>query len=403
VILLHNTHINISLISIKEWVKNNNTLLLDNYDKLHDLAEVSWKEQKTRDFICNELDKLGLPYETSNNHCGIVVKWNSGTPGPTIALRTDMDALWQNVDGVWKANHSCGHDAHMTMVLNTLRCLKESNFKPDCGCLKIIFQPAEETGKGALAIINDGIVDEVDFLLGIHVRPAIEIEMGQASSAIYHGAATLLKGKIIGIQAHGARPNLGINVVDSLGAIIQAVNSVKVDPTIPSSAKVTQVNAGGENINVIPDSAEFSIDLRAQTNKAMEALINSVMRAVKYAGEANGAEVQLEIVAQMAAAEKNTYMEKIVGEAVRQVLGENALASPPVTPGGEDFHFYTKKRPAIQATMVGLGTDCEPGLHHPNMKFNLESLGAGVAILATSVIKLFEDQTKEGKELQSLK
>jgi amidohydrolase len=394
VILLHNTHTNISLPRIKEWVKNNNTLLLDTYDKLHDLAEVSWKEQKTRDFLCKELDKLGLPYETYQSHCGIVVKWNSGTLGPTIALRTDMDALLQNVEGVWKANHSCGHDAHMTMVLNTLRCLKESKFKPNSGCLKIIFQPAEETGKGAQAIIKDGIVDDVDFLLGIHVRPVFELGMGQASSAIYHGAATLLKGKIKGIQAHGSRPNLGINVVDSIGAIISAVNSVKVDPTIPSSAKVTQVKAGGENINVIPDEAEFSIDLRAQTNKAMEALTESVMRAVQYAGEANGAEVQLEIRAQMAAAEKSPDMEEIVGEVVRQILGEKSLVQPPVTPGGEDFHFYTKERPNIQATMVGLGTGLEPGLHHPNMKFNLAALGNGVAILTASVIKLFEKKTR---------
>lgn len=183
---------------------------------------------------------------------------------------------------------------------------------------------------------------------------------------------------------------MGINVVDSLGAIISAVNSVKVDPTLPASAKVTQVKAGGENINIIPDEAEFSIDLRAQTNRAMESLTDSIMRAVQYAGEANGAEVQLEIRAQMVAAEKSPFMEEIVGDAVRQMLGETSLVSPPVTPGGEDFHFYTKERPHIQATMVGLGTDLEPGLHHPNMKFDLTAMGNGVAILAASVIKLFE-------------
>lgn len=393
-ILLYNTQTNTSLYNIKEWVEKNNNLLFNTYHQLHDLAEVSWKEEKTRDFICNELNKLGFSYETYENHCGIMVTWDSGMPGPTIALRTDMDALWQNVDGIWKANHSCGHDAHMTMVLNTLRCLKETEFRPNSGCLKIIFQPAEESGKGARAIIKDGIVDDVDYLLGIHVRPIFEVRMGHASSAIYHGATTLLKGKIKGIQAHGSRPNLGINVVDSLGAIIHAVNSVKVDPTVPSSAKVTQVKAGSENINVIPDEAEFGIDLRAQTNKAMEHLTERVMRAVQNAGKANGAVVELEILAEMAAAEKSTDMEEIVGEAVRQILGETALVDPPVTPGGEDFHFYTKVRPTIQATMVGLGTGLEPGLHHPNMKFNLSALGNGVAILTASVIKLFEKTKK---------
>ncbi|GGB69717.1 M20 peptidase aminoacylase family protein [Fictibacillus barbaricus] len=379
------------MLVIKKWVNENDDLLLEIYDKLHNLAEVSWKEARTREFLCSELDKIDLPYQTFEHHYGIVVTWKgSSGEGPTIALRADMDALWQNVDGIWKSNHSCGHDAHMAMVLNTLRCLKETNFQPLDGCLKVIFQPAEESGKGAKAIIDDGLVDDIDYLLGIHVRPKIEMRFGEVSPAIYHGAATLLKGRIKGIQAHGSRPNMGINVVDSLGAIIAAVNAVTVDPTIPSSAKVTQVKAGGDNINIIPDEGEFSIDLRAQTNAAMKNLIEKVTTAVKYAGQANGADVTVENRAQMVAAEPNRFMESIINEAICEVLGKNSAVTPPITPGGEDFHFYTKERKNIQATMIGLGTDLEPGLHHPKMHFNKNSLGNGVAILAASTILLFE-------------
>ncbi|MGG1576154.1 hypothetical protein [Fictibacillus sp. NRS-1165] len=86
----------------------------------------------------------------------------------------------------------------------------------------------------------------------------------------------------------------------------------------------------------------------------MEALTESVIRAVQYAGEGNGAEVQLEIRAQMVAAEKNApLLWNKSGDTVREMLGVRSLVHPPVTPGGEDFHFYTIERPNIQATMVG--------------------------------------------------
>ena len=374
--------------TIKEWIVENKQLIVKTYNDLHQLAEISWKEFKTKEYLINQLEQLGFSYQTFPNHTAIVAEWGDDE-GPTVALRADMDALWQNVNGEWKANHSCGHDAHMTMVLNALRCLKEIGFSPK-GKLKVIFQPAEESGKGAVALVEDGVVDDVTYLLGIHVRPKIEMSYGQVSAAIYHGATTLLRGTVKGVQAHGSRPNMGINVVDSIAAIVNAVNAVKVDPTIASSVKVTQINAGGDNVNIIPDEATFGIDVRAQTNEAMKELVPRVLKAVTSAGSANGSEVDVQIAASMVAAHPNFYMEQVVKEAVVEHLGGAAFVSPPITPGGEDFHFYTKEKKELQATLVGLGTDLEPGLHHPNMTFNLNALENGVAVLAGAAVKLFK-------------
>lgn len=374
--------------SIQQWVNSNEQYILNTYKHLNQNPEVSWHEEKTKAFIIHEAKQIGLDIKTFDNHHGVVLTWKGREPGNTVALRADMDALWQNVCGEWKANHSCGHDAHMTMVLAAARCVIETGCAPLKGDIKFIFQPAEESGHGALALLKDGVLDDVHYLLGIHVRPKIEMAMGQASSGIHHGAATLIKGKIKGLQAHGSRPNYGINVVDSLGAIINSVNAIKVDPTIPSSVKITHVRAGGDAINVIPDEAEFSIDVRSQSNEEMEELLEKLNTAILCAGKANGAEVQVNIAARMAAANRNFFMEEVVGSAIKEVLGEQALVAPPVTPGGEDFHFYTTKKPSIRATMVGLGTDLEPGLHHPEMKFSLKALNNGTAILAQSLKKL---------------
>ncbi|UFJ41586.1 M20 peptidase aminoacylase family protein [Brevibacillus humidisoli] len=374
--------------AIRDWVNRNREEILATYYRLHDLAEVSWQERETTAFLCQQLEQLGIAYQTFDQHTGVIAVWEGETDGPTVGMRADMDALWQNVDGVWKANHSCGHDAHMTMVLSALRCLKETDFRPK-GRLKVIFQPAEEVGAGAKALLAQGMIDDIDYLLGIHVRPIQELSFGTASPAIYHGAVAMLRGKVRGVQAHAARPHLGVNVIDSLAAIVGAVNAVRADPTLPASAKVTKLHAGGDNLNIIPDEAEFGIDLRAQTNDAMESLLEKVSTAARSAGSANGAEVELEVIARMNAAVPNPTMEQVVSRAIAEILGADAVVAPPVTPGGEDFHFYVTERAGLAATMIGLGTDLTPGLHHPQMRFDLDALHHGTLILCLSAMELF--------------
>lgn len=382
---------------INQWVSENEKAIKATYNYLHSHAEVSWEEYETTKYIATRLNEIGIPYETFDDIPGVVGYWGDSNKGPSVGIRADMDALYQLVGGEWIPNHSCGHDGHMTMVLHAINCLKDLGFTPK-GLIKIIFQPAEETGKGAKALIEKGILNDLDYLLGIHVRPIQEMEFGQASPAIYHGATTLLKGEVKGVQAHGSRPNLGVNVVDSIGAIIQAVNSIKIDPTISASAKVTMVHAGGDHLNIIPDYGQFGIDVRASTNEVMDKLLDQVKYAVNTAGTINYAKVNIETSASIVAAEASPKFEEIVKEAIGEVLGEEGLVSPPVTPGGEDFHFYKVAYPHLQATMVGLGTGLAPGLHHPHMQFNLDSLLNGVKILSLVLSKITSDEGDGTKE-----
>ncbi|MCD8511234.1 MAG: M20 peptidase aminoacylase family protein [Bacillus sp. (in: Bacteria)] len=378
---------------ITSWVNSHKQEIIQTYTYLHENPEISWEERETTAYLCQKLTELGIPYETFEDITGVVGYWGDKEAGPTIGLRADMDALWQKVDGEWKANHSCGHDAHMTMVLQAVRCLKETGFEPK-GLLKIIFQPAEEKGAGAKALIEKGVMDGVDMLLGLHVRPIQDMSLHEASPAIYHGATTLMRGKVEGVQAHGSRPHLGVNVVDALGAIVQGVNGVKLNPAVSWSAKVTMMQAGGDNINIIPDYGEFGIDLRAQSNEVMEELIEKVKTAVLMAAAVNGSKVEIGIPAQMVAATPNKEMEEIVGGVIVDVLGEKGLVTPEPTPGGEDFHFYTHSYPKLKGTVIGLGTNLQPGLHHPNMSFDLSALHDGVNLLSLAVMRMFGDENQ---------
>ncbi|MGX7596720.1 M20 peptidase aminoacylase family protein [Planococcus plakortidis] len=363
------------------------------FDHLHSHPEISWKEVETTKYLKDLLEREGIAVETFEDSTGLVAVVGEGNP--CIGLRADIDALWQEVDGEYKANHSCGHDAHMTLAIGTFLALKKIGV-PSHGRLKLIFQPAEEKGTGALSFVEKGIVDDVDYLYGVHLRPAQEVQDGYASPAILHGSAKMLSGRIIGTDAHGARPHEGQNAIEVMALLVQSIRSIHVDPMVPHSAKMTMFQSGGESANVIPGTATFSIDIRAQTNEVMGQLFVKVKQAIESIAELTGVEIPIEVKAEIAAAQVDAMAVEIMSQAIGETLGTEYLEPPIVTPGGEDFHFYTLKRPAVKATMLGLGCGLTPGLHHPAMTFNQESLFGGIEILARTIQHTFERLEQEG-------
>ena len=356
------------------------------FQHLHANPEISWKEILTTAYLKDFLIQEGFQVTTFDDSTGLVVTIGSGKP--CVGLRTDMDALWQEVDGEFKANHSCGHDAHMTMAVGTLLLLKKLGV-PKEGTLKVLFQPAEEKGTGALSYIDKGLVDDIDYLYGVHLRPIQEIRNGYAAPAILHGAAKLISGKIHGVEAHGARPHLGLNAIEVGAQIVEAIQAIHLDPMMSYSAKMTKFQAGGESANIIPGNAEFSIDVRAQSNNAMNELIAKVEHAIKSVASLNNITIDFHIETEIAAAEVDASAVELMKAAIIDTIGQNYYVPPIVTPGGEDFHYYTLKRPSIKATMLGLGCDLTPGLHHPNMTFNHESIFTGIEILARTIMNTF--------------
>jgi len=377
---------------MKKKVKELRETVLNIFDHLHRHPEISWKEVETTEYLARLLKEHGCQVKTFDDCTGVVGEIGTESTGLTVALRADMDALWQEVDGEFRANHSCGHDAHMTVVLGTFLLLKETGFVPK-GKLKLIFQPAEEKGTGALKMIEKGVVDNVDFLYGLHLRPAGEMENGQAAPAIYNGSGQFVSGKISGPDAHGARPHLAVNAIEVGAALVHELNRIHLNPMVPYSAKLTRFIAGGESGNIIPGNAEFSIDMRAQTNQAMDELTKRVEHVVQTLAALYGTDIQLSYGARVPAAEVDGEAKQFMEQAIVDTLGKEHLVPSVVSPGGEDFHFYTVKRPQIKATMLGLGCGLQPGLHHPNMTFDREALLVGIEIMARVVRQTFESNS----------
>jgi amidohydrolase len=367
-----------------EYVNEHQELLMKTYSDLHSLAEPSWQEKKTSLYIKNKLEDAGLKVTTFPDHFGLIAEIK-GCSSKVVALRADMDALVQEADGVVKPNHSCGHDAHSTMVLFTALAFAASS-EPPKHSLRFIFQPAEEKGEGALKMADDGALEDVHNLFGIHLRPHYEVPFMKASPVIIHGAAGTIKGTIKGRQAHAARPQEGINAIEAAAFLVQQLKQISLKTDIPYSIKMTQLNTENGVANIIPETAHFSIDVRAQTNLVMEDLKKLAHQVFDRTMENTGAKVICQMEEFVPAAMPNNTAIQIATEAIKGILGEENLVPVCISQGGEDFHFYTFRKPQLSATMVGLGCGLEPGLHHPNMKFDLRALNYGTKILIQTLL-----------------
>lgn len=372
-----------------QFIDEQQELILKTYQDLHSIAEPSWHEEKTSSYIVNRLKKAGLSVKTFPNHFGIIAEI-LGQSKRVVALRADMDALVQEVNGAVKANHSCGHDAHSTMVLNTALAIVSSKIQPK-HTLRFIFQPAEESGKGALQMIKDGALENVVSLFGIHVRPSFEVPFMKASPVIVHGSAATIKGTIKGKPAHAARPQDGINAIEVAALLVQKLIQMDMRTETPYSIKMTQLQTHNDASNIIPETADFAIDARAQTNEVMHHLNRLTEVAIEKTMEQTGASIIWSVEEFVPAAIINEKAMELASAAIAEVIGQENVVPSCISQGGEDFHFYTAENPKITATMVGLGCDLTPGLHHPHMKFNLEALNYGAKILTRLVMMASEE------------
>lgn len=370
------------------------------FEDLHAMPEVGWQEYKTTAYLTDLLKKQGFHVTTFEGSTGLYVELGEGKE--IVGLRTDIDGLWQQVNGEFKGVHSCGHDAHMTMAVGVLFLLQKA-LKPNDGRVRVLFQPAEEKGNGALSFVERGLVDDLSFLFGMHIRPIQEMIENTYSPVLYHGAARLIEGTIFGQECHGARPHLGKNTIEIGASLVAALSHIHIDPMIPSSVKLTSFQAGNvQNANTIPGIAHFTIDARSQTNEGMEQLMHQLQLAILGVEQAHRAQIEFETKATIVAAQVDDTAKQLMKQSIIEVCGVRGLAEDVVTPGGEDFHYYTLKRPSVKATMLGVGCGATPGLHDPNMTFQFDGLYPAIEIMTQTIVNALRFTAQRNKSTDAI-
>lgn len=358
--------------------------------ELHRHPELSSGEHDTAERIARELRALGLePRRAAGT--GLVVDLPGRHAGPFIALRADTDALpiheetglpFASVnEGVM---HACGHDGHSSMVYGAAQLLLRSD--PPPLPVRLLWQPAEETGEGAPAMIAAGAVEDVAMIFGGHVDRRYDagtliVTEGTVNASTDHFAIS-----IRGQQGHGARPHEAVDAVvvgSLLVTAIQTIVSREVDPAHPSVVSVGTFHAGTAH-NVIAGDALLEGTVRSHGADVRESLLRSLRRIAQAIGDLHGADVRIEIHRGTPSLENAPEMAALAREAAVDVVGEErVVALRTANMGGEDFSFYLEHCAGcyIRYGSKVAGLEGHPA-HSSRFDIDESALGVGAAWLA---------------------
>jgi amidohydrolase len=339
---------------------------------IHQHPELSNREVRTAKLVADHLRKLGLEVRTGIAHTGVTGFLQGGLPGPTIALRADMDALpvTEKTEVPFKSTvtssyrgqtvgvmHACGHDVHTAVLMGVAQTLTAMRAQLP-GSVLFVFQPAEEGAPegedgGAELMLKEGVFDKhrPKVLFGLHVQAEMHVGEISTRAGPFMAASDSWRIEVTGKQSHGANPWQGIDPIVTSAQIINALQTVisrQVDITRnPAVVTVGAINSG-VRFNIVPERAELIGTIRTFDPKQREAIIASVERIVQNTAAANGATAtfRIEPGSNPVLFNDPDLTEKMAPTLLR-VAGEGKMQLAPLITGAEDFAFFAQQIPSM--------------------------------------------------------
>ncbi|MFK7776995.1 MAG: amidohydrolase [Gimesia sp.] len=383
-------------------------LLIELRRTLHKNPEVSGEEIKTSQLIWDALHDLGFEPQLMRDKIGVVADITLGNPAsnsPLIAIRADIDALritdQKEVDycshnpGV---GHLCGHDAHTTIALGvafSLNRIKEMYATEwvDQGLrLRLIFQPAEEICLGARWMVEQGVMENVDAIIGLHMDPEFEAGFAKVRYGVMTAFCDEIHFEIHGTGGHAARPHHGNDPITTAAQLISSLYQNlprSIDSRTPAVFTIGQVSAGLAP-NVIPEIALLKGSLRSTNDHSRDVLHKKIDNVVQGVALSTGTRIEVLFKSPLPAVVNDSSITATLEQAANDVLGEQhvgQIALPSM--GGEDFSIYLDSTPG---SMLRLGC-AKPNqknafLHSPYFDIDERSLALGSRIMLQSALLL---------------
>jgi len=360
---------------------------------IHANPETAFDETRTSELVAAKLRAWGIETHTSIGKTGVVgvIRGTGAAPGMgrTIALRADMDALPMEEEGRplhrslrQGVFHGCGHDGHTAMLLGTARHF--SRHRDFAGTLVLIFQPAEETGGGALAMLADGLESRFpyDEIYGMHNAPHFAPGTFGVRDGAMLASCDEMRIDVTGVGGHGSSPEKTRDPIAAAAQLICALQTVVSRAIDPASAAVLSIGSihAGTTSNVIPSHAQMTGTVRTfdeSVRKRMKARIESTCAGVALATEC---EIAVTFYGSSPATINHRVQAEAAAAAAEQVFGaENVLRDFPPLNGSEDFSEFLLRRPGAYVLLGQGGVYC----HHPEFDFNDDVLPLGVRFFVT--------------------
>jgi amidohydrolase len=373
---------------------------------LHRNPELSFQEEETARFVYETLQTFGNTLELSRpTPTSVVARLIGAKPGPTLAIRADIDALpieeendFEFVSRNPGVMHACGHDGHTAMLLGTAKILSGMRDRIR-GEVRFLFQHAEELYPGgAQQMVDEGVMEGVDVVIGTHLWAPLEIgKIGVAYGAMM-GSPDTFWITIEGKGGHGAMPHqavdsiaIGAQVVTNLQHVVSR-NTDPIDDVVVSVTKFT----GGTTHNVIPGCVEMLGTVRTLDPEVRKKVPELMERVVKGITEAHGASYEFKYQFGFRPVVNDEEVTRAIEETVQEVFGEETLELVRPNLGGEDFSALQQAAPGT-FFWVGAGNK-EKGItyphHHPRFTIDEDALPYGMKMFLNATFKLLNETTK---------
>ena len=358
---------------------------------IHENPELLYDVHRTAAFVADRLREFGCDEVAPGlGRTGVVGVIRGRKPAGNgdirvIGLRADMDALpIEEETGLPYASktpgkmHACGHDGHTAMLLGAARYLAETrNFAGDA---VVIFQPAEEGGAGAAAMIEDGLMDRfaIDQVYGMHNGPGIPVGSFAIRPGPIMAATDAIDIRIEGLGGHAARPHMCIDSVlvgAQLIAALQSIVSRTVDPLESAVISMCEFHAGNAR-NVIPQTAELKGTVRTLTEEVRELVEKRVREVVAGVAQMTGAKIDLVYERGYPVVVNHASQTDFATQVAKEVAGDANVHDMPPLMGAEDFAYMLEARPGA---FIFCGNGDSAGLHHPAYNFNDEAIVFGTS------------------------
>ena len=356
--------------------------------RIHQHPELSFQEADTAALVANQLSAWGWDVTGGVGGHGVVGTLRAGSSNRSVALRADMDALpIQEATGKPYASqhagvmHACGHDGHTTMLLGAAQQLaKTRNFS---GTVHLVFQPAEEAGKGSGAqrMIEDGLFERFpcDAIFGLHNTPGVPAGTFGFGSGAFMAASDTAHITVHGRGGHAARPHQTVDPVLIVGSLVMALQSVVARNIDPRQTAIVTIGAlhAGSAANVIPDSATMALSIRSFDPEVRGQLEQRIRALVTSHVQGYGGEVDIDYERGYPVVVNTEAETRFAAQVAEELVGAERVIAPfpPVT-GSEDFAYYLQKKPGC---FLRLGNGDGAMLHNPKYDFNDDILTVGAA------------------------
>lgn len=362
---------------------------------LHAHPELAFEETRTAGVVASELARLAIPHRTGLGRTGVVGVIEGGRPGPTLAIRADMDALPIHEDtGLPYAStvagkmHACGHDIHTTTLLGVASVLKD--VAPQlAGRVLLVFQPAEEILEGASAMIADGAAEGIDLALGFHNHPDMKVGTFGFARGACLAASDRFDLIVRGKSGHAAHPYAAVDPIVAAAnfvAQVQTVVSREVKPLHPAVVTIAQFT-GGTTYNIIPERVHLRGTVRTLHEAARDTAEVAIRRLV--AGLETGMRVACTLDYQRKVpplVNDDRVLEPTMA-AVRAQFGE-VVEEGEASMGSEDFAEFAARAPSFQLRIGSGAEGRDDRLHNDKYQPDERCIGLGVQALSRAALEL---------------